>query len=90
MQEEEKISTLIRKLENTLKLMEGKDFSKFKNELSDVMISTICPIGKKINSLKKDKTYLLNVLKLKFSKFGEAELLFTISLLYKNLSSLLT
>ncbi len=51
------------KLENTLKLMEGKDFSKFKNELSDVMISTICPIGKKINSLKKDKTYLLNVLK---------------------------
>ena len=51
------------KLENTLKLMEGKDFSKFKNELSDVMISTICPIGKKINSLKKDKTYLLNILK---------------------------
>ena len=51
------------KLENTLKLMEGKDFSKFKNELSDVTISTICPIGKKINSLKKDKTYLLNVLK---------------------------
>ncbi len=35
------------KLENTLKLMEGKDFSKFKNELSDVIISTICPIGKK-------------------------------------------
>ena len=33
--------------------MKGKDFSKFKNELSDVLISTICPIGKKINEIKK-------------------------------------
>ena len=34
-------------LEDTLSLMKGKDFSKFKNELSDIIISNICPIGKK-------------------------------------------
>ena len=50
-------------LENTLSLMKGKDFSKFKDELSDVIISNVCPIGKKINSLKKDKAYLTKVLK---------------------------
>ena len=50
-------------LEDTLNLMKGKDFSKFKGELSDVIISTVCPIGKKINSLKKDKTYLRKILK---------------------------
>tara|TARA_B100002051_G_C16508764_1_gene521675 strand:+ start:56 stop:739 length:684 start_codon:yes stop_codon:yes gene_type:complete len=49
-------------LENTLNLMQGKDFSKFKKELSDVIISTVCPIGKKINSLKKDKAYLVKIL----------------------------
>ena len=49
-------------LENTLNLMQGKDFSKFKKELSDVIISTDCPIGKKINSLKKDKAYLVKIL----------------------------
>tara|TARA_Y100001970_G_scaffold234018_1_gene292060 strand:+ start:1553 stop:2563 length:1011 start_codon:yes stop_codon:yes gene_type:complete len=50
-------------LEDTLNLMQGKDFSKFKNELSDIVISVVCPIGKKINSLKKDKPYLMKVLK---------------------------
>ena len=50
-------------LENTLRLMRGKDFSKFKDELSDVIISIICPIGKKIDTLKKDKAYLSKVLK---------------------------
>ena len=50
-------------LEDTLRLMRGKDFSKFKDELSDVIISIICPIGKKIDTLKKDKAYLSKVLK---------------------------
>ena len=50
-------------LENTLNLMKGKDFSKFKSELSDIIISTVCPIGKKINSLKEDKAYLTKILK---------------------------
>ncbi len=50
-------------LDKTLDLMKGKDFSKFKNELSDVVISSISPIGKKIANLKKDQTYLMKVLK---------------------------
>ena len=33
--------------------MAGKDFSKFKNELSEALIATICPIGKKIKELNK-------------------------------------
>ncbi len=50
-------------LEKTLESMKGKDFSKFKNELSNALISTICPIGKKINELKKDKALLTKILK---------------------------
>ena len=50
-------------LESTLKEMQGKDFSKFKDALSDVIISTVCPIGIKINKLKKDKSYLIKILK---------------------------
>ncbi len=50
-------------LEKTLKEMNGKDFSKFKENLSDALISTICPIGKKIQDLRKDKSYLLKILK---------------------------
>ena len=50
-------------LEKTLKEMNGKDFSKFKENLSDALISIICPIGKKIQDLKKDKSYLLKILK---------------------------
>ncbi len=50
-------------IESTLSLMQGKDFSKFKSELSDVIISIVCPIGKKIKDLKKDKTYLTKILK---------------------------
>ena len=50
-------------LESTLNLMQGKDFSKFKDVLSDVIISSICPIGEEINKLKKDKSYLIKILK---------------------------
>ncbi|MAV77154.1 MAG: tryptophan--tRNA ligase [Candidatus Marinimicrobia bacterium] len=49
-------------LEETLKIMKGKDFSKFKGELSDLLVSTICPIGKEIKKLKQDETYLKKVL----------------------------
>ena len=49
-------------LEKTLNEMAGKDFSKFKENLSDLLISTICPIGKKIKDLNKDKSYLLKAL----------------------------
>ena len=49
-------------MEKTLDKMAGKDFSKFKNELSDVLVATVCPIGKKIKELKKDNKYLLQIL----------------------------
>ncbi len=51
------------KLDKTLKEMAGKDFSKFKEQLSQVLIDTICPIGKKIKDLNNDKAYLMKVLK---------------------------
>ena len=50
-------------LENTLASMAGKDFSKLKKELSDVLVATICPIGKKIKEFKKDEKYLIDILK---------------------------
>ena len=50
-------------LENTLVSMAGKDFSKLKKELSDALVATICPIGKKIKELKKDEKYLIDILK---------------------------
>ena len=43
--------------------MAGKDFSKLKKELSDALIATICPIGKKIKELKRDEKYLISILK---------------------------
>ena len=50
-------------LEKTLGEMEGKDFSKFKKKLTDVLIATICPIGKKIKQLNKDKVQLVSILR---------------------------
>ena len=41
----------------------GQNFSQFKENLSDALISSICPIGKKIQDLRKDKSYLLKILK---------------------------
>ena len=50
-------------LEKTLKEMEGKDFSQFKKKPTDVLIATICPIGKKIKQLNKDKVQLVSILR---------------------------
>jgi len=50
-------------MEKTLAKMAGKDFSKFKKELSDALVSVVCPIGKKIKELKSDSGYLLQVLR---------------------------
>jgi len=49
-------------IEKTLNTMKGKEFSKFKNDLSDALVATICPIGKKIKNLKNDQPYLLKIL----------------------------
>ena len=64
-------------LKEVLKEMSGKDFSYFKNKLSEVLIEEICPIGKKIRELMSDKTHLQKVLekgKEKASKKAEENL----------------
>ena len=50
-------------LKTTLEEMAGKDFSKFKEKLSEMLIDTICPIGKKIKELNSDKVLLQSILK---------------------------
>ena len=50
-------------LKKVLEEMKGKEFSHLKNKLSDVLIETICPVGKKIKQLKSDKRYLEDILK---------------------------
>ena len=50
-------------LEKVLKEMAGKEYSFVKNKLTEVLISEICPVGKEINKLMNDKTYLLDILK---------------------------
>ena len=50
-------------LEKTLKEMSGKEYSFVKNKLAELLVHEICPVGKKINQLMNDKTYLLEILK---------------------------
>ena len=50
-------------LEKVLKEMSGKEYSFIKNKLADLLVSEICPVGKEINKLMSDKTYLLEILK---------------------------
>ena len=51
------------KLEKVLKEMSGKEYSFVKSKLADLLVSEICPVGKKINKLMNDKPYLLEILK---------------------------
>ena len=50
-------------LEKVLQEMAGKEYSHLKTKLTDILVSEICPIGKEISKLMKDKTYLLEILK---------------------------
>jgi tryptophanyl-tRNA synthetase len=50
-------------LEQVLIEVKGKDYSHLKKKLSDLLVEVICPIGKEIINLLKDKTYLEKVLK---------------------------
>ena len=50
-------------LEKVLKEMSGKEYSYLKNELSDLIINEICPIGKEITKLMSDKHHLLSIIK---------------------------
>ncbi len=49
-------------LEKVKYKFEGKNFSLFKNNLSDLVVDKIVPIGKNINKLLQDKKYLDEIL----------------------------
>ena len=51
------------KLEKVIKDMGGKDYSYVKTKLADLLVSEVCPVGKKIIKLMDDKAYLLQILK---------------------------
>ena len=51
------------KLEKVLQEMSGKEYSFVKNKLAELLVSEVCPVGKKIDKLMKDKAYLLEILK---------------------------
>jgi len=50
-------------VEKVLTEFGGKNFSTFKRKLSESLIEKICPIGKEINKLLKDKKNLIEILK---------------------------
>ena len=49
-------------LENSINKFSGKNFSEFKEELSDLLIHKILPISEEINKLIKDQEYLDSIL----------------------------
>ena len=51
------------KIEDVVAEMAGKDYSFLKTKLAEVLISEITPVGKEIQKLLKDKSYLKNILK---------------------------
>ena len=50
-------------LDKVKSIFEGKNFSSFKDNLSELLVETIVPIGKKIKDLLKDEKYLDKILK---------------------------
>ena len=50
-------------LEDTLKEMDGKEYSFLKKKLAEILISEITPLGREIKKLLDDKSYLKQVLK---------------------------
>ena len=49
-------------LENSVNEFNGKNFSEFKEKLSDIIIEKIEPISKEIKKLLKDEKYLDSIL----------------------------
>ena len=42
--------------------MSGKEYSYLKNKLAEILVSEILPVGKEINKLLNDESYLIKVL----------------------------
>ena len=57
-------------LDNTKKKFSGKNFSEFKENLSELVVEKINPISKEIKRLLDDETYLSNIL---FEGFQKAD-----------------
>ena len=51
-----------KKIEDTINQFDGKNFSEFKEELSDIMVEKISPISLEIKKLLNDKKYLDKIL----------------------------
>ena len=49
-------------LENSIQDFSGKNFSEFKDRLSQILVDKICPISNEIERLLKDKSYLDKIL----------------------------
>ena len=50
-------------LQNSINEFGGKNFSEFKNKLSDLVVEKISPISNEINKLKKDNNFIDKILK---------------------------
>ena len=46
-----------------INLYQGKNFSDFKNDLTDILIKKITPIGNEMGKLMNDQSYLIEILK---------------------------
>ncbi len=51
-----------------INLYQGKNFSDFKNDLTDILIQNIVPIGNEMRKLMNDQNYLIEILKQGSSK----------------------
>ena len=43
--------------------MAGKEYSYLKTKLADILVSEVCPVGKKVIKFMNDKGYLIEILK---------------------------
>ena len=50
-------------IEKVLIEMSGKDYSHLKNNLAEILINEIVPVGKEIKKLLTDKSHLKNIMK---------------------------
>ena len=50
-------------LDQALNEVAGKEYSYLKNKLSEALVEVICPVGKEINKILQEKSFLEKVLK---------------------------
>ncbi len=50
-------------IERIINEMSGKEYSYLKSKLTELLVKEICPVGKEIERLMKDKPFLLDILK---------------------------